>query len=119
MLSIQNKLRTLYTALAGIESLQGRVYHDDAVSRAKFPYLVWYEESEDESLEADNHKQEQSVMGYVNLYTKTEFDPIVDEVQEVLNGIENLSWSWDARTPYDPSFDDNDVQTYSWTWRMR
>lgn len=119
MLSMQNKLRDFYTTLASIEELSGKVFHDEAESRAEFPYVVWSEQAEDESFEADSIKQEQAVLGFVNLYTTTEFDPIADIIQETLNSINGLSWSLDSRTPYDPSFEGNNVITYSWTWRLR
>lgn len=119
MLSMQTKLYNFYTALTKLEEMDCKVYHDDAVSRADFPYLVWSEIAEDESLNAENRKQEQSITGTVNYYTMTEFDPIVDMIQSVLNDIEGLSWSFDSRTPYDPAFEGNNVITYSWTWRLR
>ena len=119
MLSMQQKLYEFYTALTGLEELDCKVYHDDAVSRAEFPYVVWTEMAEDESFEADNRKQGQAIMGTVNLYTTTEFDPIVDTIQEILNDFPGLSWSLDSRTPYDPAFKGNNVITYSWIWRLR
>lgn len=118
MLSMQNKLYNFYMALTDLEELGCKVYHDDAVSRSAFPYLVWSEQAEDESFNADGKKQNQAIMGIVNYYTMTEFDPIVDAIQNVLNDVEGLTWSLDSRTPYDPTFDDNNVMSYSWTWRL-
>lgn len=119
MLSMQTKLYKFYTALTDLEELGCKVYHDDADSRADFPYLVWSEEAEDESLNAENRKQEQSIAGFVNYYTTTEFDPIVDMIQDVLNDQDGLSWTLASRIPYDPAFEGNNAITYSWTWRLR
>lgn len=114
MLSMQNRLRRFYSALAAIESLNGQVYHDDSVSRSEFPYLVWSEVSETTPFQIDNHKEEQPIQISVNFYTTTEFDPIVDDIQETLNSLEHVYWELASRQPFDPSFDNNNVITYSW-----
>lgn len=55
-------------------------------------YIVWAEDGEENSLEADNKKQRQGIHGTIDLFTKTEFDSLADEIQEGLNNLENVSW---------------------------
>lgn len=118
MYSMQTKIQKIKTALTAVESLKGIVFHDYAPSRQAEPYLVWYEESEDSALEANNIKQEQAIAGYVEYYTKTEFDPIVDDIQEALNGITGLSWKLASRIAGDPVNAENSDIHYTWTWSM-
>lgn len=63
------------------------VYHHHA---AKKPdrYIVWTERGEGGSVEADNRKQEQSVSGYIDYFTKMENDPNVALIQEALKSAE-------------------------------
>ena len=55
-------------------------------------YIVWAEDEEATSLEADNYKQIQGIHGTIDYFTKTEFDSTVDAIQEGLNNLENVSW---------------------------
>lgn len=66
-----------------------RVYHYRKAPDAAKPYIIWYEDGESNSFSADNAKKEQTMHGYVHLYTKTEFDPLTDDIQDALqqNGI--------------------------------
>lgn len=116
MLSVQSRLRKLYTALVGITGL--KVFHYYASSNTKVPYLVWYEEDESSSLQAENHKAEQAIGGYCDYYTKTEFDPMFDTIQETLNSIEGLGWTYESTIYGDPTSEDNDTIHHTWSWRM-
>ena len=40
----------------------------------------------------DNRKQEQQVHGTIDCYTKIEFDPLLDEIQDALNAA-GIGWS--------------------------
>ena len=60
------------------------VYHYDALD-AKSEYIVWAESGESSSLTADNEKKEQSIGGTIDLFTQTEYNNIVDELQDKLN----------------------------------
>lgn len=48
-------------------------------------YIVWAESGESNSLSADDRKVEQSIVGTIDLYTQTEYNKIVDELQDKLN----------------------------------
>lgn len=115
-MSMQTKIQTIQTALTNISNL--KVYHYFAPSGTKVPYCVWYEDGESGSLDANNHKAEQAVEGYVDYYTKTEFDTMVDSIQEALNGIENCHWSLDSVMYGDPSNEDTNAIHMTWYWRI-
>lgn len=51
------------------------------------PVIIWQEDGEGESLHSNNLKEEQNVEGTVDFFTKTEFDPIVDAIQDALNPV--------------------------------
>ena len=51
-------------------------------------YIVWAESGEVNSLEADNRKQEQTIGGTIDYFTKTDFDPNIDDIQNALKSAE-------------------------------
>lgn len=79
-----------------------------------FPFAVWAEDREAESLQADNHKQEQSIRGYIDYFTKMEFDQNVDQIQEILNR-QDVGWNLESVT-YE---DDTNLIHYRWSWEVR
>ena len=116
MMSLQTKLSTIKTALTGIQNLS--VYHYFAPSSATIPYCVWNEDGEEGSLQTDNHKVEQRVSGYVEYFTKTEFDTMFDTIQTTLNGIDGLYWEWESTIYGDPLSEDNNTLHHTWSWRF-
>lgn len=115
MSAIQSRLRQLYTELAGVADC----YHYFAPSEAKAPYIVWAEDAEDTSFDADNHKVRQSIGGYVDLFTPLEFDDRFDSIQSVLDSFDGLSWSWESTQYGDPQNENDNLIHHTWSWRMR
>lgn len=76
-----SKLKIIPEILSGI--IPGNVYHYEAF-KAYDKYIVWAEDSEGESLEADNYKAEQSIQGTIDYFTKQEYDENVDKIQAAL-----------------------------------
>lgn len=113
---LQTRLKQLYEGLSEITS---SCYHYYAPSNASVPYIVWNEDSEDEAFDADNKKVRQSVSGYVEYFTQTEFDPNFDAIQAFLNGFESLSWTWESTQYGDPTNDNDDLIHHTWSWRLR
>lgn len=105
MKSLQTRLKAIGDALA---ELTARCYH---YYRPKMdpPYIVWAEDSEASSLQADDHKAEQAVSGWVDYYTLTEYDPICDQIQETLNGLP-VAWRLDS-VDYE---EETNLIHYSW-----
>lgn len=81
-MSMQTKLEQVKNALAGISGLEGGHYEYHGTSDT---YCVWAEDMEQSATSADNYKREQAVQGTIDLYTKKEFDPFVDSIQDALN----------------------------------
>lgn len=88
------------------------VGHYEAVKKND-QYIVWAEDSEGNSVEGDNRKTNQSIQGTIDYFTRTEFDHMVDRIQEALR---------DAKI----SFYINSVQYeeetkyihYEWVWEV-
>lgn len=84
MRSMQEKLKNLRDVLK-TTSVPDRVYHYERPKDVKAPWIVWQEDGEATSLYGDNRKAEQQVHGTIDCYTQTEYDPLLDEIQEALN----------------------------------
>ena len=112
MKSLNEKLREFMNEIKSVkEGL--KVYHYEKAAKATAPYVVWAEEGEDDSLDADNNKEEQQIEGWLEFYTQTEFDSAIDDIQEKLNEI-TCGWRLDA-VQYE---DETKLIHYSWTWRI-
>lgn len=59
------------------------VWHYEAMQQTN-QYIVWAEDGEGSSVEANDRKTEQSITGTIDLFTMTEFDPAADAIQDVL-----------------------------------
>ncbi len=67
------------------------VFHYYA-SEQKGNYIVWAEDGSVGEFEADDKIQEQIIQGTIDYFTKVEFDPVFDQIQEKLNQAEWISW---------------------------
>lgn len=88
-MTLQNKLSALASALGAFEVNVYHYWH----SKMTAPYIVWAEDGEDRALHANNRKGEQSIGGTIDYFTKTEFDPVVDDIQTVLNSFD-FAFGW-------------------------
>ncbi len=87
MMSLQDKLRGVLDALLTVtDGTGGNVpcYHYRRTKGPVAGYIVWAEDSETDSFNGDNRKAEQQIHGTVDYYTLTEFDSVVDSIQEAL-----------------------------------
>lgn len=90
MTSIQSRLEQIGTELAKITT---DTYHYwRSAPKGVKSYIVWAEDEESSSLEADNKKQKQGLHGTIDYFTKAEFDENVDKIQVALNDLENVSF---------------------------
>jgi len=92
MKSVQQNLKRIRDALNGT-SAHGRVYHYTRPSDQNSSWVVWQEDGEGESFNTGNHKAEQQIHGTIDCYTPTEYDPLLDEIQTALEGLEDTGWS--------------------------
>ncbi len=82
MQSLQNKLMRVRDALV---SVTAKTYHYRRPSTVQKEYIVWAEDSEDASFNADNRKAEQQIHGTIDYFTQKEFDPLIDGIQNALD----------------------------------
>lgn len=61
------------------------VGHYEALDK-KDKYIVWAEDSESDSVEADGMKKEQTIQGTIDYFTKTDGDENVNKIQNELIG---------------------------------
>lgn len=54
-------------------------------------YILWAEDGEGNSQNADDKKDNQSLQGTIDYYTKTEFDPVFNQIQDALNSVD-IAW---------------------------
>lgn len=91
MNSLQTNLKQIRDLL-NQTSAAGRVYHYTRPDRSLPSWVVWSEDSEAESHDANNVKIEQQVHGTIDCYSKTEYDPLFDEIQTALNDA-GIGWN--------------------------
>lgn len=90
MMSMQAKLKRIAQILN--DTSAERVYHYYHPADIDAPWIVWAEDGESESFNSNNKKSEQYVHGTIDCYTLEEFDPLLDEIQDVLTEAE-IEWS--------------------------
>lgn len=82
---IQSTLRDFGLALRSLDvQTPYNVYHYWR-PMMEAPFIVWQETGETEGLSADNKRAEAVMRITVDVYTKTEFDDLLDKVYEFLN----------------------------------
>ena len=86
---LNQKAEQLLNILSGISGLKS--YHLAKPASVKAPYAVWQEDSEGQSFYASNRKAEQVLTLTLDYYTQTEFDTMVDTIQEALNDA-RIAW---------------------------
>lgn len=109
MIALQLKLRQMGEAFATVTK---NAYHYFRPVTS-FPALIWAESGEAESFHADNRKSCQTIQGTVDLFTKTEFDPLLDDVQTALEGL-GVAW-YLSSVQYE---DETNAIHYEWTWEV-
>lgn len=93
-------------------TVSDRVSRYHAVKRTA-PYLVWAEDGQADALWADGVPQEQAATGTVDLFTRTEEDPLFDAVQQALTAAE-LSWRWNSTQREE----DTGLIHHEWVWEL-
>lgn len=106
-MTLQNKLSQIGTSFA---TLTRYCYHYYRPVKHT-PCLIWAESGENNSFHSDNSKTEQRIIGTVDCFTKTEFDPLLDRVQEMFEEL-GLTWKIDA-----VQFEnETNLIHYTWSW---
>ncbi len=92
--------------------LPGRVFHYIAGTKSD-QYILWAEDGQADSMHGDNHMQEQTLSGTLDLYTKTEFDPLFDQVQDAMNR-SGIPWRLES-VQYE---EETEYIHYEWSWEV-
>lgn len=109
MISLQNKLRQMGVAFG---ELTDNVRHYFRPIK-KLPAIIWAEDGEAVSFNSNNKKSCQNISGSIDLFTKTEFDPLADAVQ---NTLEDLGVAWRLESvQYE---DETQTIHMEWTWEV-
>ena len=91
MKSLQIQLKRLRDILNNTSG-RGRIFHYTRPKDKDQHWVTWQEDGEGESSDSDNVKAFQQVHGTIDLFTRTEYDPLADEIQEALNNAEHVGW---------------------------
>lgn len=76
-------------------------------------YIVWAEDGETDSLNADDQKTEQVLQGTIDYFTKTEYDLNFELIQAKLNSAD-LSWRLNSIQHEE----ETGYIHYEWVWEM-
>ena len=80
-------LEKLKKVKAALLKASENVFHYYAFKKSD-QYIVWAENGEGDSLRANNRTEEQVIAGTIDYFTKTDFDPNIDVIQEALQSAE-------------------------------
>lgn len=108
-MSIISKLNKIKDALNQVNI---STFHYFAMNKTN-DYIVWAEHGETESLDLDNKKEEQVISGAIDLFTKKEYDPIIDEIQDTLNKNDIAYRLSDVQYEEETKF-----IHYTWEWEL-
>lgn len=81
MTSLTDKLRAVKTVLGAVSE---NCYHFRRPTGTEPPFIIWSESHEEDSFNADNGKEEQQILGNIDLYTLEDFDSLIDDIQNAL-----------------------------------
>lgn len=88
------------------------VSHYEALNKTD-KYIVWAEDSESSSLNADNKKEIQAIQGAIDYFTKKDNDTVVNEIQEALKA-EKVSFYLNS-VQYE---EETGYIHYEWVWEV-
>lgn len=109
MLSLQSKLQQMGEAFARVTENCSHYWRPVK----KPPHLIWAETGESGAFHSGNHKTEQAIAGTCDLYTRREFDPLADDVQDTLDAL-GVAWRLDS-VDYE---DETNLIHFSWSWEV-
>jgi hypothetical protein len=95
-----------------VSVLPNDTYHYEATGKPQ-KYIIWAEEGQTEALHADDIMQEQVIEGTVDLFTKTEYDPLFKEIQNAMNRA-GLSWRLESIQREEAT----KYYHYEWVWEV-
>lgn len=109
---LNDALKTMRNAIAAL-NIPGVSIRHYWRSGLKEPFLVWAESGDNDNQWSDNHMIYRNIGGTLDYFTKTEFDPAVDEIESMFYEV-GCSWSL-SDVLYE---EDTNLIHYSWVWSM-
>lgn len=88
---LTNSLRRFGSGLN--EILPGKVRHYFRPPNLE-GFIVWAEDGEDNPFSANNSKCELQMHGEIDYYTKTEYDPVIDNINGYLIACDNVVFNY-------------------------
>lgn len=76
------------------------------------PFLVWAEDG-DNAAWADDRMMEQAITGTTDYFTRDEFDPAIDRIQDANQSL-GIAWRLNS-VQYE---DDTELIHYEWSWEV-
>lgn len=110
MMSLNDKIKIMRDALNSNLSCDAIYHYWRLVNKDR--YVIWAEDFENTSFRADNNKEEQEIHGTIDLFTKTEYDPLVDEIQNAIDAVS--AWRLNS-VQYE---DETGYIHYEWEWSV-
>lgn len=109
------KLKAIQAAL--VEVLPATFHYWRPINNDRTPFIVWAENGENSRLDVNNFKDLQAIGGNIDFYTKKEFDPLVDDIQSRLQGLQlKMPFGWVLDTvQYE---DSTGLIHYSWAFEV-
>ena len=86
---MMSKIEKIKTLLISINGLQVHHYWHP---RLQAPFCIWAEDGEGDSHHSNNKKEEQVITGTIDYFTQTEYDSMVQTIQDALNEAEDVGW---------------------------
>ena len=77
-------------------------------------YIVWAEDGEGDTVHADGQKVERALTGTIDYFTKTENDPVVQQIEDVLDSDDGISWYLNS-VQYEQ---DTGYIHFEWVWEV-
>ena len=114
MRSLQEKLKTVRDVLLTTSIKEDLVFHYERPKNKPVHWIVWQEDGEMDSFNANDRKKEQQGRGYIDCFTQIEYDPLLDEIQEALDAASNIGWTLDS-VQYE---EETKLIHYQWTFRV-
>lgn len=77
-------------------------------------YIVWAEDGEGDTVHADGQKVERAITGTIDYFTKTENDPVVQQIEDALDSDDGISWYLNS-VQYEQ---DTGYIHFEWVWEV-
>lgn len=92
-MTVQERLANFHNRIASISIGEKKIKHYYH-GRMDAPFLVWAEDGPGRYFNADGRRGEWTANVTIDYFTKKEYDPVFDEIQELLHEMLGSRWRW-------------------------